>query len=162
MAMIKEDKKAISPIIATVLLIALVVSASAMIYAWSKSFIAEQLEKFGDPIEIICDSVKITAQLSRAGSEYELLINNQANVDIPQVNIKAYDKGRTYVRTFPADGSTLAQKAGTGKVIFTLASFGDIESASKFDVTPLLIGKGKSGTKLHPCTDKAIEGLVPQ
>ncbi len=158
MAMIKEDKKAVSPIIATVLLIALVVSASAMIYAWSKSFVAEQLEKFGSPIETACAQIKITAQLSRAGEEYELLINNQANVDIPQVNIKMYDNGRSYIRTFDAN----AQKAGTGKVIFTLDSFGDVASASKFDVTPLLIGKGKTGTKLHPCTDRTIEGLVPQ
>lgn len=155
------EKRGISPLIATVLLIALTVSMAGMIYAWSRSFAAEQLEKFGSHIETVCSEIDYFAQLnSPSGAVYELLINNRANVDIQQVNIKLFKQGSSIIRTFtPSNGAV--PKAGTGKVSFTLSDF-DMTSFDSAEITPLLLGKGDSGkTKLHPCTDKTMK-VMPQ
>ena len=56
----KRDKRGISPVIATVLLIAIVVILGFIIFLWARTVIQEDVQKFGEPIKTICDEVSIS------------------------------------------------------------------------------------------------------
>lgn len=156
--------KAISPLIATILLVAIAIAASSIIFIWGKSFIAEQLEKFGEPIETTCQRVKFDAQLSVKEGVYELVISNQGNVKIVEVNIKAKQEGRSIIRAFsPRVVEANPPRSGVGRgetgiVKLHPKSDFDFPKLSPFsiDVTPMLLGKGKSSgkSKLYACQEE--------
>jgi len=153
----KMDRKAVSPLIATLILIVIVVSASSTIYIWSRSFIAEQLEKFGSPAELTCEEIDFVTQLEIAGgTSYELFVNNQANVDIPKLNLNFNREGKSIIKTFSAN----IKKGSTGNVSFDLRTVG-ISSFESIDVTPVLLAIGESSktSKLFPCKTKTITGI---
>lgn len=143
-----ENKRAVSPLIATVLLVLIVLVASGLVYAWSKSFIAEQLEKFGDPVETVCQKLDFDAQLE--GSS--LYINNRGNVQIHQVNVLLKGPGKSTLKPSlqPDDGSIAGGKTGT----VTLSGLTGYDSV---EVTPILLGRGRDSgeTKLFPCKESA-------
>ncbi len=158
----KRDNRAVSPLIATVILIAIVISASSIIYVWSKSFIAESLEKFGNPVEIVCDELTFEAQLDPVGGyDYDLWINNRANVDIHKLNLNFKKEGKSVIKTFSADGGAVT-RGSTGKITLNLEDVEGIRSFDSIDVTPVLLATGGSSqiTKLFPCEDKTIN-VVP-
>jgi len=152
--------KAVSPLIATILLVGIAIVASSFIFIWGKSFIAEQLEKFGEPIETTCQKVKFDAHLSVEEGIYELVISNQGNVKIIEVNIKAKQEGKSVVKTFSprVEGSSGVGRGETG--VLKLHPTNDFKfpklSPFSIDVTPVLLGKGKSSgkSKLYPCTEE--------
>lgn len=156
----KRNKKAVSPLVATVILIVIVISASSIIYIWSKSFIGENLEKFGSPIEVVCQGIDFTTQLEITGtSSYELLINNRANVDIHRLNLNFNKAGKSIIKTFAPDSGSI--KSGkTGKISFDLGTL-DLSSFDSIDVTPILLASGESSksSKLFPCQSKTQEGI---
>ena len=156
----KRHKKAVSPLIATVILIAIVVSASSTVYIWSKGFIAEQLEKFGGSAELTCNEMDFVAQLQSAGgTSYDLFINNRANVDIHKLNVNFNKEGKSVIKTFSADEGSV-KKGSTGKVSLDLKTVG-ISSFESVDITPVLLATGKSSkaSKLFPCNSKTITGI---
>lgn len=152
--------KAISPLIATVLLIGIVLAASVMIYVWSKGFIAEELEKFGESIDSICNKVAFDAHISAKGEKiYELVISNRGNVGINEINMKVIKGGKSVAKALQPEGGII-KKGGTAIMSFDLDEFG-FEFFDSIDVTPVLLGKGKKSgkVKLHPCEDEAKTGL---
>lgn len=154
----KRDNRAVSPLVATVILVAIVISASSIIYIWSKSFIAESLEKFGSPAEIVCEELEFGAQLDLVGGfNYDLWINNRANVDIHRLNLNFKKQGKSVIKTFSADGGAIA-RGSTGKITLNLEDIEGISSFDSIDVTPILLATGQSSqiTKLFPCEEKTI------
>ncbi len=154
------DNKAVSPLVATVILIGIVISASAVVYMWSKSFVGENLEKFGSSIDTVCDEIAFAAQLEiTGGTSYELLINNKANVDIHKLNVNFNKQGKSIIKTFSADKGSI-RGGSTGKVSFDLKTL-DISSFTSIDVTPVLLATGNSSktSKLFPCKSRSIDGI---
>ena len=82
-----ENKRALSPVIATVLLVMLVLVLAAIIFLWAKGFVGEQLQKRGQPIENICKEVSFNAQFVSSGDFIE--ITNLGNIPIYQFDIKS-------------------------------------------------------------------------
>lgn len=55
-------KKGVSPVIATVLLIGIVIALSLIVFIWMSTFIGETITKFdGENVELVCDKVEIDA-----------------------------------------------------------------------------------------------------
>jgi flagellin-like protein len=87
---IANSKKAISPVITTVLLILMVLVLSAIILIWWKSFLGESLTKFDESsgeqksIQQFCDKVNFDASLS--GTDVTLI--NRANVPVYKVGFQ--------------------------------------------------------------------------
>jgi flagellin-like protein len=79
-----DSKKGLSPVIASVFMMLLVVILAAIIFLWSRGFIEEQVEKFGKPIESYCENIAYEV----AVYDNELEIRNVANVDINHFDIK--------------------------------------------------------------------------
>lgn len=73
-------KKAISPVVATVLLISLVLILAVVIYLWARAFLPEKIVKMEGPIEDMCPSVAFVAEYDSGRSV--LRVQNNGNVPI--------------------------------------------------------------------------------
>lgn len=143
-------KKGVSPIIATLLLVGLVIAAGVVTYLWFKSLSKEAVTKFGDKnIELVCGEVDFEASYSSG----VLYVSNMGNVPLYSMKIKKYEGGgyeTDDVREVPGSnwpGSGLAQ----GQISTQPA---DYSGLSKVIVVPVLAGNSKKGSKIVKCSDE--------
>ena len=157
------DRKGISQLIATVLLIAMVVVIAAIIFLWVRGFVTEQIEKFGKPVEQVCDEIKFDATLNKIGDTFTLYIFNGGNVPIGDFQVKTYDSaGNSHVLN-------LGGSVGEGSSqVFSLSGIeggtlqSNIRNASKVVIIPELKGyvKGTTQTKPFSCDEKILGKVV--
>jgi flagellin-like protein len=76
-------KRAISPVVATVLLISLVLILAVIIYMWARAFLPEKMQKMDRPIEDVCQDVSFVAEYD-AGI---VRVRNEGNVPLNGVDI---------------------------------------------------------------------------
>jgi len=130
------SKKGLSPIIATVLLVALVLVLASIIYLWARAFIPETIEKDGSTIENSCPDVAFGASYSI--STKKLTIQNNGNIPIYGIRYGVEKVG------------TLAYEDLYNTPIVTGGSVSYIpdEEASQGEnirVIPILLGKSSNG-----------------
>jgi len=144
-------KKGVSPVIATVLLVGMVVVLGLIIFLWMKSFTKETITKFGgENIELVCNDVNLI--ISRVGDQ--LTISNNGNVPVYDVQINFKESGshnstnaRDFFSNWPSSG---LDNGG----IFS-GNDSAIESAESLIITPILIGSSESGSeKIYVCNEK--------
>mgnify|MGYP001602505366 CR=1 FL=1 len=136
------NKKALSPVIATVLLISLVVVLALIIFLWATSFITEVVEKEGKSASQACGEISLQASLS--GSTLSLV--NQGNIPVYQIEIvkKSGFKEERQVEQVDV-------KAGESKT--------DIEVTGSFDkveIIPAILGKSGNVQKIFTCVDNPV------
>ena len=84
-----NSKKGVSPVIATVLLIGLVMVITLIIFLWFKGLTQEAIVKFDKNVELVCDEVKFEADYSNG----ILSISNIGNVPIYGIKVKISESG---------------------------------------------------------------------
>lgn len=143
----KEVKKrGVSPVIATVLLIALVIVIALIIFLFMKGIGEETLTKFGgENVKLACQKVEFDASYS--GNT--LAISNLGVTPIFDMNIKIVKQGShdtiklqgnaAYNEVWPSSG--LSQG---GVVSLSLAGLDGVE---ELVLIPILVGKTKEGAK---------------
>lgn len=144
-----KTKRGLSPVIASVLLIALVLVLASIIFLWARGFVSEQIEKFGQPVDAICDDVAFDVEKVQEVASLKLEIVNRGNVDIYSFDIKGYDnKGNSWIQNFPL------LKVDVGKASNEIVKFEG--SPEKIIIYPALLGnvKGKSINKVFTCTEQ--------
>ena len=139
-----KNKKGISPVIATVLLIAMVVAISLIIFIWFRSLMKETVTKFeGENIELACDKVAFDASYS-GGTLY---ISNTGNVPIYSLNVKT-SSGVSHETKNIKDLSSNWPETG-------LNSGGDFSDEITLDgsvtVSPILLGVSGGEEKTYEC-----------
>ena len=142
-------KRSLSPVIASVLLIALVLVLAAIIFLWARGFISEQIEKFGQPINTLCEQVSIEADLIiQGGVGNELEIANRGNVDIHSFDIKVISNGDSTIQKF-------AISVDVGKAVKESLALSLLD-ADKIVIYPALLGnvKDKKTNKVYTCVEQ--------
>lgn len=81
-------KKGVSEVIAVVFLIALSLLLASLIFAWSRSFFAEQVELNGKPIEEVCKEVLFDVGGTYVDNVFNMRVINRGNADIRGFDIK--------------------------------------------------------------------------
>ncbi|MFH1522085.1 MAG: archaellin/type IV pilin N-terminal domain-containing protein [archaeon] len=144
-----RNKRGLSPVIASTLMILLVLVLAAIIFFWARGFISEQIEKFGRPVEELCSSVDFGAE--KVGSELEVI--NRGNVDIRHLDIKLFKEGNSEIAKF--DFSIDAGQAIKKTLDLKMDSG---EEPEKIIIYPALIGnvRGQSLNKVFTCMDSGI------
>jgi len=132
------NKKGLSPVIASVLLVALVLVLATIIYLWARTMIPETAEKFGMPIEDSCPNVNFVASLSI--SKDSIIIQNNGNVPIQGISYAIEGAGALEYEELMHDVPVV----GGGTSSFALIP-GDNPSGKNVRVTPILLGT-KTGT----------------
>ena len=149
----KRGKKALSPIIATVLLIAITVVIATIIYIWATSWIKEVVEKevLGETktTDKLCDELNLDVDI--VGNE--ITINNNGNVPIYGVKIKKQTTGDSDILEREDAGFTGISAGGTQTK--TLSNLGDYE---KITIIPILLGRADNEEKEYTC--KESQGII--
>ena len=144
-------KKAISPVIATTLLIAIVVIIALIVFLWFRNVIGDYGEKFGKNIELVCDEVMLGASYSGGW----IYVTNDGNVPIFKLNLKIAEGGgyetvelNEYVSDWPATGLT---QGGIYSGDISLY----IGSPDAIILMPILMGTSdKGGKKTYACGEQ--------
>lgn len=140
----ERGKKGVSPVIATILLIALVFVIAMIIFLFMRGIGEESITKFGNEnIKLACQKVDFDASYS----DGSLAISNLGEVPIFDMNLKL-DKGGSYETEglklkYPSSWPSSGLSQG-GVVSISLQDVGGLK---KIVITPVLAGKTKAGTK---------------
>jgi flagellin-like protein len=136
-----NTKKGVSPVVSTVLLIALVLILAVIILLWSKSFIKERILKFDKAIETVCSEVNIET----FNEDGQFGFSNTGNVPVYAVDLKTSLGGSSNIQRLED------LKIGPGMSTQLGENYGDYE---EIKIIPILIGKTKSGaTKEYACPE---------
>ncbi len=87
------NKKGLTPVIATALLISLVVILSSIVFLWARGFVSEQIQKFNQPIDFLCERVEWTVNIAESGTNFIVQANNRGNVPIYGFSAKKISGG---------------------------------------------------------------------
>lgn len=146
------NKRGLSPIIASVLLILMVFILASIIFFWARGFIGEQIEKFGEPIEKSCENVAFS--VTRVGDKL-LEVLNEGDVNIRYLEIRMTKGGESVLKQF--DFPVAAGKFASGDFSFSLSDT-EVIVPEKIVVYPALIGKvvGKSSNNVYTCINSGV------
>jgi len=150
-------KRGISPVIATVLLIAMVVVVALIIFIWFRGMVGESATKFGKNIELVCEDVEFDASFS--SSTDTLSIVNRGNVPIFRVRIKIFEEGSHTTEELDSDDGWVDTGLGQGGTFSGPLDLGDL-NPDKITVFPVLIGEGKDGRKTYICEGQYGEDII--
>jgi len=143
-------KKGLSPVVATVILIAMVVIIALIIFLWFRSMMKEQITKFGgENIQLSCDRVS----LDKSYSNGKLYFSNTGTVSVYSLKVRLI-KSTGYETK---DISDIVNWPTTGLNVGGAFS-GDVNSGffngiNSIIVFPVLIGNGKTGQETYVCSE---------
>jgi len=150
-----SGKKGVSPVVATILLISIVIVLAVIIFLWARGFVSEKVQKFDQAVEFACDPhnerwASFEVGIFNDAGTYFLDIVNNGNTPIYGVVVKEIDTGSVEVRELTRDlfGNTL--NLGESREIELVGFDGNIEQIL---VIPIILGKSGSETQAHTCDD---------
>jgi len=137
-----KTKKAVSPVVATVLLIAIVVIIALLIFIWASNFFSESGKKMGKSAEQACSEVNIEAVLD----ENILSVINNGNIPVYSLNIEKTAEGSVEVEKLDQinliQGSAITQDIGTGY--------------SKIELVPIILVQVKNTQETYLCENNKV------
>lgn len=147
--MVLKRKRGLSPVVATVLLVALAMILAMIIFLWARGWIFEQIEKKGTPIDQVCESIEIRVDWSKTPANNLLIsVVNLGSTYINSVEIRqeSRDSSTPYVLNISAP------PLGTSTPREVFLELG----VNKVIIYPQLIGniKGKQDNKVTTCLNK--------
>jgi len=147
-----KSKGGVSPVIATVLLIAIVVVMALIIFIWFKTIVTDKTMKFDQNIEIVCDDVSISASYSQESNN--LAISNDGTIPINGMKIQIFTEGGHDTEDLEGFEGLGQGEAGE----YTITIEGDIE---KIVLIPVLLGiSDNEGEKTFVCNNNEFEAII--
>ena len=141
--MLKIKKRGLSPVIATVLLVAIVVVMGLVIFLFFRGFAPEVATKGGQNIELACEGVDFTASYDTGFSE--VAVTNYGNVPIYDLEIKVTDSATKSTSTQNLAQVTSGwQQYGLGGGESFSGPF-DAASGDSLFMIPVLLGTTEDG-----------------
>ena len=159
----RYKKKGLSPVIATVLLIAIVIAMSLIIFLWFRGMTEEAITKTGgEHIKLTCDDVEFSAEYD--SNEQVIYVTNDGTVPIYSIMIDAFYDGRHEAEDITEINTPNPWLAGGLKQGGTYSGYigGHVGSgAEKLEIIPILIGNSDEGRKTYVCEDsRSIKEVV--
>ena len=161
----KTAKRGVSPVIATVLLIGIVIILTVIIFLWARAFVAEKAEKFGRAVELSCDEVNFEAGVFFSSSigcedDYTLDIVNRGDIPIYGFEVKDFTNPGTIKLSAIIEQGTIT----IGKTATFCLTLANVQSGDELLVVPKILGEIDTGKVAHTCTDNFgyLVGVPPQ
>lgn len=141
-----NSNKGVSPVIATVILIVMVIVIGLIVFTWVRGFTQEAVTKFDKNVALVCGNVKFESSYSGG----ILTVSNIGNVPIYEMKIK-FQQDKSYETKDLNKLSKNWPSAGLnpGRIFSDNMSI----SAKSITLTPVLIGNTKSGKKSYVCDE---------
>ncbi len=142
------NKRGVSPVIATTLLIAMVVVIGLIIFLWFRGLTQEAITKFGGTnVDLVCKDVAFDSSYSSP----DLFLSNTGNVPIYSFKLKIEKPGSfstpeitSILSNWPAEG---LNQGG----VFSGDISSSLSGATKVTVIPVLRGTSSTGPRTHDC-----------
>lgn len=146
-------RRGVSPIIATVLLIGIVITLSGIVYIWARGFVQEGLEKRGEPIERSCDAVQFEADIVSNTEGNFLDINNRAEIPIYGFVLELLGQGSA----LPYELTPNPVEPGASASIPLPSNEINLDGAQGVKVIPVLMGQKRDseGRYVFQCPGSA-------
>lgn len=144
----RREKEGLSPVIATVLLISIVVATGLIIFIWARGFVKEEGTKFGTNIKLVCEQVKFEASYSSP----TLQIINSGNVPIYRIKLKMFSSGSYNTKEISETEGWSQFGLRQGETFSGDVSINS--GTTKILLVPVLLGNSGSGQKTYICEDK--------
>ncbi|MFH1501307.1 MAG: archaellin/type IV pilin N-terminal domain-containing protein [archaeon] len=145
-------KKGVSPVVATVLLIAIVVMIAIIIFLWARGFVKETFEKQGKPAYQACEQVNLEIVLSTSNTG-NLEVVNRGNIPIYMVDLKKIGSGRVETQSEKIE-------LGQSQSVVLTDNEGDFTSYDVIEIVPILLGKRGDQKSIKHCIDNTIKVQV--
>jgi len=173
------NKRGLSPVIATMLLIAIVLVLAIIIFLWARSFVGEKVQKdLGngpEPIETACEKVRFSADVSSGIRSDEndpsrvtapgltVHVQNDGNVAIYKVQVKK--KGFGSVKKIGGDGTfPLGRSLASGETQNSFVSISDssqtVAVGDTLSIVPVILGEIEQNQEGYPCEKQSVEAKV--
>src|SRR3989344_515261 len=153
----RESKKALSPVIATVLLISLALVLVLIIFLWARTWIGEKIQKDlgGGPeaIESFCDDISFNAEAELIGNG-AINVNNIGNIPLYGLEVRKSGGGATKNIGIGIFDSGLPK--GGGKSL-SMDFGGDVLPGDELTLIPIILGEGESYKKPYTCSEDFAE-----
>ena len=145
------NKRGLSPVIATVLLVAMTLALALIVFLWFRSFNQEAVTKFGGTnIDTICQQVQFDASYDTG----TLSLQNTGNVPIYSFSLQIQKTGSQQTVDMT---NAVTDWPKVGLPVSAVYS-GDISSVSSGAITitviPVLRGTSSNGIKTHVCASQ--------
>lgn len=134
--MIKRGRRAIAPVITTILLVLITLVLASIVILWGTSFIPESLGKFGEPVENACDSIAFTADVD--SSSNEISVSNTGDIPIYKFSVKEEGQTKSEIQT---TGETNLGVGGAKILDITVSS----GFSGEVTVMPIVLGETEDG-----------------
>ncbi len=145
--LMERNKRGVSPIIATVLLIGIVVAIGVIVFMWFRGISEEAITKFdGTNVKLVCEDVNFRAEYANGF----VTVSNEGNV--PIYKIKARVAGGGSEDTF-----FLTEDWPETGLLEMGVYYGDVSSytGDKMYLIPVLAGENENGEKsYYVCDDR--------
>lgn len=142
-----KNRRGLSPIITTVLLIALVIVSTTIVFFWFRGMVEEGVTKFGKNIKLVCDDVNFDASYSSG----VLSVVNNGNIPIFKVNLKISSGGNFETKEITDMGVSWPVTGLAQGGAFSANIGSSVGSADSITVLPILVGTSSSGQKTYIC-----------
>jgi len=141
-----KNKRGVSPVIATVLLIGMVIVIGLIIFLWLRGLTQEAITKFDKNVELVCDDIQFNADYFGG----TLTISNIGNIPIYEIKIKILQNKNYETKSL----NTFSGKwPDTGLNPGRVFSDEIIIEGESIVLTPVLIGSAQSGEKSYTCDE---------
>jgi flagellin-like protein len=147
----RANKKALSPVIATALLIMLVLVLAVTIFFWLRGLISEQVEKKGADIKFSCDNVNVEVKKTTLN---KLVITNRGNVPVEYFEIRQTTAGTSVTRNSNEAGDSSVIAGDSISISIPTSNPNAINPSAEFVLFPVLVGNVKGDTtnrKYYTC-----------
>lgn len=145
-------KKGLSPVVATIMLVSIVVVIALIIFLWFRTVVGDYGQKFDENIELVCQDVQLRVNYDAPF----LSIINDGNVPVFKINLKIEGPGgyetaelNSIVSDWPSSG---LNQGGiySGDISSKIGS-----TINKITAIPVLIGiSDKGNKKTYSCEEQ--------
>jgi flagellin-like protein len=152
----KKNTKGLSPVIATVLLITIVIIIALIVFLWVRGMTQEAITKnlwgTGDEnVQLVCGKVQFEATYTAATG---LHISNTGNVPMFGMKVQIVKTGEHNTLDLRNDSANWPEVGLNTGGIFSDPGFStQVGSAKEIVLIPVLIGESDSGKKTYVCDE---------
>jgi flagellin-like protein len=141
-----KQKRGLSPVVATVLLIAVVIVIGLIVFLWFRGITEEAITKFdGTNVKLVCDDVFFEASYSGE----TVFIKNTGNVPIFKIKAQISTEGTHSTEFIGKDGNWPELGLNQGGVYS-----GSITPGNSIILIPVLLGRTNEGERTYTCDER--------
>ncbi len=143
------QKKGVSPVVATVLLIVMVIVIALIIFLWFKGIGGEVIMKFDKNVELVCGDVQFYSEYNSG----QLSVSNTGNVPIFGMKVKVENGGEYQTWDIREISSDWPDKGLNQGGTFSANIGGELGSSGTLVLTPVLLGTSDKGERAYMCNE---------